>query len=153
MYSEFLLKAQVVIHDNAPLTHPLQQLTADLHHSCNERTRMLAEVDDLRQRVELQERRLKEVEGEKLALDTQLSSATGQLRHAREKATESIRRYVFCGGVHVRTYVCAYVCKVYSSQRAVSATHQSECTYVCTYMHTSCNFHVVVCACSPLLRM
>ena len=105
MYSEFLLKAQMVI---AP--PPLQQLTADLQHSSNERTRMLAEVDDLRQRVELQERRLKEVEGEKVALDTQLSSATGQLRHAREKATESIRRCVCCGGVLVHMYICMCVC-------------------------------------------
>ena len=88
---------------------PLQQLTADLQHSSNERTCMLAEVDDLRQRVELQERRLKEVEGEKEALDAQLSSATGQLKHAREKASESIRRCVCCGGcacTYIRMYVC-----------------------------------------------
>ena len=103
---------------------------------------MLTEVDDLRQRVELQERRLKEVEGEKVALDAQLSSATGQLRHAREKATESIRRCVCCGGVHVRTYVCAYVCKVYSSQRAVSAAHQSECTYVRMYVRMYIRMHI-----------
>ena len=127
----------------APLTHPLQQLAADLQHSSNERTCMLAEVDDLRQRVELQERRLKEVEGEKVALDTQLSSATGQLKHAREKATESIRRCVCCGSVHVRTYVCAYVCKVYSDQCTVSAAHQLN---VHTYM-------LCACPCSPLLRI
>ena len=114
---------------------PLQQLTADLQHSSNERTRMLAEVDDLRQRVELQERRLKEVEGEKEALDTQLRSATGQLKHAREKATESIRRCVCCGGVHVRTYICAYVCKVYSDQCTVSAAHQLNVHTCCVHVH------------------
>ena len=103
---------------------------------------MLAEVDDLRQRVELQERRLKEVEGEKVALDTQLSSATGQLKYAREKATESIRRCVCCGGVHVRTYICAYACKVYSSQRAVSAAHQSECTYMRMYVRMYIRMHI-----------
>ena len=133
MYSEFLRKAQVVIAPHPPL----QQLAADLQHSNNERTRMLAEVGDLRQRVELQERRLKEVEGEKVALDAQLSSATGQLRHAREKATENIRRCVCWGGVHVYTYM--HVCKVYSSQ-----TDVNQCTYVgtssiyvCTYVGTS----------------
>ena len=138
MYSEFLLKAQMVI---AP--PPLQQLTADLQHSSNERTRMLAEVDDLRQRVELQERRLKEVEGEKVALDTQLSSATGQLRHAREKATESIRRCVCCGGVHVRTYVRMCVCM----QGLFRSVHCLCCTSIkCTYM-------LCACPCSPLLHM
>ena len=130
MYSEFLLKAQMVI---AP--PPLQQLTADLQHSSNERTRMLAEVDDLRQHVELQERRLKEVEGEKVALDTQLSSATGQLRHAREKATESIRRCVCCGSVHVRTYVRMCVCM----QGLFRSVHCLCCTSIkCTYIHAVC---------------
>ena len=100
---------------------------------------MLAEVDGLWQRVELQERRLKEVEGEKVALDAQLSSATGQLRHAREKATENIRRCV-CrgggGGVHVRTHVHACMQGLFKSDRCQSMYVRmyigTSSIYVCT---------------------
>ena len=106
---------------------------------------MLADVDDLRQRVELQERRLKEVEGEKVALDAQLSSATGQLRHAREKATENIRRCVCWGGgggacTYIHTYVHACMQGLFKSDRCQSMyVRMYICTssiYMCTYVRT-----------------
>ena len=91
----------------------LQRLTAELQQSSSERARMLVEADDLRHRVEQQGRRLKEAEAEKAALEAQLGSSTGQLRQAREKATETIKR---CVHTYVRTYVhcgCMDAGKVY----------------------------------------
>ena len=79
---------------------------------------MLVEADGLWHRVEQQGRRLKETEGEKAALEAQLGSSTGQLRHAREKATETIKR---CVHIYVHTHVCMYI---------VGARIQARYTYV-----------------------
>ena len=129
----------------------LQRLTAELQQSSSERARMLVEADDLRHRVEQQGRRLKETEGEKAALEAQLGSSTGQLRHAREKATETIKR---CVHMYVRTYVCTLWVHGYRQSTCMLDSSclycASICRYVCVYVvpfvftRISCHLLVVV---------
>ena len=96
MYVALTLNLLKALPETASPPSHLQQLTAELDQSSREQTRLSREADSLQQRVELQGRRLQEAEGQKAALETQLSNTTGQFRHAREKATESIKRFVVC---------------------------------------------------------
>ena len=91
---------------------PIQRLTSELDQSNSERHRLLREADGLLQRAEVLGRNLQEVEGQKSALETQLSSTTSQFKHAREKATESIKRcaHSVCVCVCVCMCVCMCVC-------------------------------------------
>ena len=141
---------------------PLQRLTAELQQSSSERARMLVEADDLRHRVEQQGRRLKEAEAEKAALEAQLGSSTGQLRHAREKATETIKR---CVHMYVRTYVCMYIVGARTQARYTYMLDSSRlycasiCRYICVYVgpltfqcaRISCHLHVVAYTCMHVL--
>ena len=52
---------------------PIQRLTSELDQSNSERHRLLRDADDLLQRAEVLGRNLQEVEGQKSALETQLS--------------------------------------------------------------------------------